>query len=176
LVADGYGKNYIHKYDRDRKYIKSFGGRGAILPAEEGKFNRCHGLAVDSPLVQTDARRLQTAKRNESTLGHRRQFRRDPPEGPAHAFRRSGLRNNLAIAEVMGRVTILGKDNQIIARSGDNPTFPSGQLRPRPRPVDRRHPELPARKSPFDNNGNVIVSEWSKFGRIHKFAISVNGK
>src|SRR5260370_3785500 len=24
LVADGYGKNYVHKYDKDRKYIKSF--------------------------------------------------------------------------------------------------------------------------------------------------------
>ncbi len=28
FVADGYGKNYIHKYDRDRKYVKSFGGPG----------------------------------------------------------------------------------------------------------------------------------------------------
>src|SRR5579862_5625040 len=26
FVADGYGKNWIHKYDRDRKYIMSFGG------------------------------------------------------------------------------------------------------------------------------------------------------
>ena len=47
FVADGYGKNWIHKYDRDRKYIMSFGGPGG-MPAEDGKFNRCHGLAVDT--------------------------------------------------------------------------------------------------------------------------------
>ena len=47
FVADGYGKNYIHKYDRDRKYLKSFGGPGG-MPAEDGKFNRCHGLTVDT--------------------------------------------------------------------------------------------------------------------------------
>src|SRR6266567_3691097 len=47
FVADGYGKNWIHKYDRDRKYVKSFGGPGGN-PAEDGKFNRCHGLAVDT--------------------------------------------------------------------------------------------------------------------------------
>src|SRR5436853_328779 len=46
FVADGYGQNWIHKYDRDRKYLMSFGGPGGN-PAEDGKFNRCHGLAVD---------------------------------------------------------------------------------------------------------------------------------
>ena len=28
FVADGYGKSWVHLYDKDRKYVKSFGGPG----------------------------------------------------------------------------------------------------------------------------------------------------
>lgn len=33
FVADGYGKKWIHKYDADRRYVKSFGGPGTVTPA-----------------------------------------------------------------------------------------------------------------------------------------------
>jgi hypothetical protein len=75
----------------------------------------------------------------------------------------------VAIAELQGRVTVLGKDNSIVAQVGDNPTT-----------TQRANFNLdPAQwtdgicNSPhgitFDRNGNLIVSEWSKFGRLHKF-------
>src|SRR5947209_2407614 len=40
FVADGYGQNWIHQYDKNQKYIRSFGGPGT----EPGKFKTCHGL------------------------------------------------------------------------------------------------------------------------------------
>src|SRR5436853_2488155 len=44
FIADGYGANYILKFDKERKFLKAFGGPGA----EEGKFNTCHGIALDT--------------------------------------------------------------------------------------------------------------------------------
>src|SRR5207249_1196436 len=43
FIADGYGSNYILKYDKMRRFVKIFGGPGA----EEGKFKTCHGIALD---------------------------------------------------------------------------------------------------------------------------------
>jgi hypothetical protein len=169
FVADGYGKNFIHKFDRDRKYVKSFGGPGGN-PAEEGKFNRCHGLAVDyrgpSPMLivcnresgrveqwDTDGNLVKVLERNLRM--------------PAAAHVRGDY---VAIAELQGRVTVLGKDNSIVAQIGDNPTT-----------AQRANFGLePAQwtdgvcNSPhavaFDRAGNLVVAEWSKFGRVLKFA------
>lgn len=44
FVADGYGNSRIAKFDKDGKFLKSWGSRGA----EEGKFNMLTSLAVDS--------------------------------------------------------------------------------------------------------------------------------
>ncbi|HSU55452.1 MAG TPA: hypothetical protein VLT36_15460, partial [Candidatus Dormibacteraeota bacterium] len=40
FIADGYGANYVLKFDKDRKFVKSFGGPGEA----EGKFKTCHGI------------------------------------------------------------------------------------------------------------------------------------
>src|SRR5262245_3220490 len=44
LVADGYGQSWIHRYDKERKYVKSFGGPGTEL----GKLHCPHGIWVDT--------------------------------------------------------------------------------------------------------------------------------
>lgn len=168
FVADGYGKNYIHKYDRDRKYLKSFGGPGGT-PAEDGKFNRCHGLAVDSrgkkPLLIVCNRESGRVEQWD-TDGNLVKVLQRNLRMPAAA---QVTGDYVAIAELQGRVTILGKDNSIVAQLGDNPKEPQ-----------RANFGLePAQwtdgicNSPhgitFDRAGNVVVSEWSKFGRVLKF-------
>ena len=42
-IADGYGQNWIHRYDKNQKYVASYGGRGK----GEGQFTTCHGIAFD---------------------------------------------------------------------------------------------------------------------------------
>ena len=44
FIADGYGSNYVLKFDKDRKFVKAFGGPGEA----EGKFKTCHGIALDT--------------------------------------------------------------------------------------------------------------------------------
>ena len=171
FVADGYGKNFIHKFDRDRKYVKSFGGPGGN-PAEEGKFHRCHGLAVDrrgpEPMLIVCNRESGRVEQWD-TEGNLVKILQRNLRMPAAAHVRGDY---VAIAELQGRVTILGKDNSIAAQVGDNPTA-----------AQRANFGLdPAQwtegvtNSPhgvaFDRSGNLIVSEWSRFGRVLKFATS----
>jgi peptidylamidoglycolate lyase len=171
FVADGYGKNWIHKYDKDRKYLKSFGGQGAS-PAEDGKFNRCHGLATD---LRGPKPLLVVCNRESGRVEHW------DTDGNLVKILLRGLRmpaaahvnkDYIAVAELQGRVTILGKDNNLLTYVGDNETV-----------ANRANFGLdPAMwkegtcNSPhgvaFDGAGNLVVAEWSRFGRLLKFKIS----
>jgi hypothetical protein len=42
-VGDGYGSSYVNQYDKNAKYIRTFGGKGK----EPGKLDCPHGIAVD---------------------------------------------------------------------------------------------------------------------------------
>ncbi len=170
FVADGYGKNWIHKYDRERKYIKSFGGPGGT-PAEDGKFNRCHGLAVDmrglKPMLIVCNRESGRVEQWD-TDGNLVKVLQRGLRMPA-AANVSG--DYVAIAELQGRVTILGKDNSIVAQIGDNPNASQrANFGLEPTQWSEGICNSPHGIT-FDRSGNVIVSEWSKFGRIHKFAV-----
>ena len=170
FVADGYGKNYIHKYDKDRKYLKSFGGPGGS-PAEEGKFNRCHGLAVDlrnkKPMLIVCNRESGRVEQWD-TDGNLVKILQRNLRMPATA---QVTGDYIAIGELQGRVTILGKDNSIVASVGDNP-----------KESQRANYGLPPSEwtegicnsvhgVSFDRAGNLIVAEWSQFGRILKFTV-----
>ncbi len=169
FVADGYGKNYIHKYDRDRKYIKSFGGPGGT-PAEDGKFNRCHGLTVD---LRSPKPLLIVCNRESGRVEHW------DTDGNLVSVLQRNLRmpatvyvagNYVAIGELQGRVTILGKDNSIVAQIGDNPDASQRANYG----LEPTHWTEGICNSPhgiaIDKAGNVIVSEWSQFGRLQMFA------
>jgi len=170
FVADGYGKNWIHKYDRDRKYISSFGGPGGT-PAEEGKFNRCHGLAVDlrgpAPMLIVCNRESGRVEQWDTDGNLVKVLQRDL-RMPA-AVNVKG--DYVAIAELQGRVTILGKDNSIVAQIGDNPnTSQRANYGLDPAQWTEGICNSPHGIS-FDRAGNIVVSEWSQFGRLHLFLI-----
>jgi len=76
------------------------------------------------------------------------------------------------IPELQGRVTVLDKTGAIVAQVGDNPE-----------PKQRGNFGLPQDQwqdgitnSPhgasMDKDGNLIVSEWSQFGHVHKFQLA----
>jgi hypothetical protein len=58
-VADGYGSQYILRYDAGGKYLSKFGGKSS-QPVNKGKFLQAHGVAIDTrgatPLVVCTAR------------------------------------------------------------------------------------------------------------------------
>jgi DNA-binding beta-propeller fold protein YncE len=168
FVADGYGKNWIHKYDKDRKYVKSFGGQGS-MPAEEGKFNRCHGLSVDrrgdTPLLVVCNRESGRVEHWDTDGNFVKVLIKDlRMPAAAHVNR-----TYIAIAELGGRVTILDRDNKVAAHVGDNPeaTYRANYGLEPDKWKDGvcNSPHAVA----LDRQSNLVVAEWSKFGRVCRF-------
>jgi len=170
FVADGYGKNYMHKYDRNRKYLKSFGGPGGT-PAEEGKFNRCHGLAVDmrgpKPLLVVCNRESGRVEHWDAEGNFVKVLQRNL-RMPAAAHVAGDY---VAIAELQGRVTILGRENGIVARIGDNPDEAQrANFGLEPSQWTEGICNSPHAVA-LDRAGNLVVAEWSQFGRALLFAV-----
>lgn len=164
-VADGYGSNYVLKFDKNRKFVKAFGGPGK----EEGKFNTCHGIALDPRGSQP---LLLVCNRNNDRVEHW------DLEGNFVRVIQKDLRMPAAVhikgdyavlPELKGRVTVLDKEGKIAAQVGDNPNESQRAnygLAP-------EHWKDGICNSPhgasMDKDGNLIVAEWSQFGHLHKF-------
>ena len=165
FVADGYGSNYVLKFDKDRKFVKAFGGPGEA----EGKFKTCHGIGLDTRQAKP---LLLVCNRNNNRVeywdldGNFVKVIQKDLRMPAAVH----IRGDYAvIPELQGRVTVLDKEGQIVAQIGDNPNE-----------KQRANFKLPPEQwkegicnSPhgasIDKDGNLIVTEWSQFGHLHKF-------
>jgi hypothetical protein len=164
-VADGYGSNYVLKFDKDRKFVKAFGGPGEA----EGKFKTCHGIAVDTRLGKP---LLLICNRNNNRVeywdmdGNFVRVIQKNLRMPAAVY----IRGDYAVfPELQGRVTVLNKDGSIAAQVGDNPNEKQRAnygLKPDQWKVGICNSPHGAA---MDKEGNLIVSEWSQFGHLHKF-------
>lgn len=165
LLADGYGAFYIHRYDRDGKWISSFGGAGE----GKGTFNTPHGIWIDdrdpaSPkIVVTDRAHntLQIFDMDGKYLQTITGFGL-----PANIDRQGDL---LLVPELGSRVSILGKNYEPLAQLGadgervgkvkgvrdDEKLWEDGKF---------VHPH----DACFDLKGNIIVAEWVRTGRVTK--------
>lgn len=167
FVADGYGSNYVLKYDKQRKFVKAFGGPGK----EEGKFQTCHGIALDTRLHKP---LLLVCDRNNNRIeywdldGNFVKVIQKDLRMPAAV----NIRGNYAVfPELQGRVTVLDKENNIVAQVGDNPN--AGQRANYGLPPDQWKDGIcnSPHGAAIDKDGNLIVTEWSKFGHVHKFVL-----
>jgi peptidylglycine monooxygenase len=59
-IADGYGSNFVLRYDRNGKFIARFGGNAGV-PAEQ-RLNSAHGIAVDLRAGADNATLLVTSR------------------------------------------------------------------------------------------------------------------
>jgi DNA-binding beta-propeller fold protein YncE len=164
-AADGYGSNHIFKFDKDRKFVKAFGAPG---PAP-GYFKTCHGIALDT---RGEKPLLFVCNRNNNRVEHWDldgnfvKIIQDNLRMPAAVH----IKGEYAIVpELQGRVTVIDKSGAIVAQVGDNPT--ANQRANFGLPEDQWSDGIT--NSPhgasMDKDGNLIVSEWSKFGHLHKF-------
>lgn len=165
FVADGYGSNYIYKFDKERKFVKAFGAPGA----EEGKFKTCHGIALD---MRGEKPLLFVCNRNNNRVeywdldGNFVKVIQKDLRMPAAVHIRG---ESAVVPELQGRVTVLDKAGRIAAQVGDNPE-----------PKFRANFGLTEDKwvdgitnSPhgasIDHEGALIVTEWSATGRVLKY-------
>ncbi len=165
FIADGYGANYVLKFDSTRKFVKAFGGPGK----EEGKFNTCHGIAVDmrqgKPLLLVCNRNSNRVEYWDLDGNFVKVIQKDL-RMPAAVH----IRGDYAVfPELQGRVTVLDKEGNIVAQIGDNPI--KEQRANFGLPPDQWKAGIcdSPHGASIDKDGNLIVSEWSKFGHLHKF-------
>ncbi|HYE72979.1 MAG TPA: peptidase [Blastocatellia bacterium] len=166
-VTDGYGENYIHRYNAKGDYVNSWGGKGT----EDGKFNTPHAIWIDTrdktPMVLVTDRanhRLQwftlDGKHVKTLEGKNEMLKL-----PATIHQRG---TDLVIGELDGRVTILDKDNKVVTHLGESAD-------PAKRKTNKVPPEqwldgqfIAPHGITWDKQGNIYVEEWSLAGRIVK--------
>lgn len=160
-VADGYGSNFVHQYDIEGNYKRTFGGAGD----GEGQLQQPHGIWVDT---RSAPARLVVADRANNRLqyftldGEHLSFVHDEAgiRQPCHFDLRHDL---MLIPDLSSQVTILNGRNEVVARLGDgHPT----ELRGAPRedfvPGKFVHPH----DAIFTRDGDIIVAEWVPIGRV----------
>ena len=166
FVADGYGANYVLKFDKDRKFVKAFGGPGK----EEGKFQTCHGIGLDT---RQSKPLLLVCNRNNNRVEHWdldgnfvRVIQKDL-RMPAAVH----IRGDYAVfPELQGRVTVLNKDGSIAAQVGDNPNEKQRANYGLPKDQWKDGICNSPHGASIDKDGNLLVAEWSAHGHLHKFA------
>lgn len=171
LLIDGYGSYYIHRYDKDGNWKSCFGGPESSTGAGRGKFNLPHGIWVDNrkgrepSLVICD--RANHAVQYLTLDG--RYIETLTGYGlPANADTYEDL---LVIPELHARVTLHGKDNEVVARLGDDVHRITNQnkqgIRGNPH-LWKQGKFIHPHDACFDNEGNILVAEWVVSGRITK--------
>jgi hypothetical protein len=165
-VSDGYGSYFVNQYDKNAKFIRTFGGNGK----DPGKLVQPHGLMIDE---RTSPQTLLVADRGNSRI---QRFSLDGKhiefiEGtllPCHFHARNG---DVVVPDLQGRVTLLNKDNRVIAHLGDAEAKSLRDLIPLR--LKERSEFIPGKfvcphGAVFDHAGNIFVVEWVEVGRVTK--------
>jgi len=166
-IGDGYGSHYIHQYDKDAKWVRTWGGTGS----DKGKMKTPHGLWLDDRPGRTPS--LVVADRANARLqyftldGEFIEFIQDV-SFPADLDVQGDI---LLCPDLHARVTLFNKDNKVISHLGYDPEWTKQVL------ADglklRRDPgKYQAGKfvhphdACFDHSGNIFVTEWVPQGRV----------
>lgn len=165
-VGDGYGSHFIHQYDKNAKWVRTWGGKGT----EPGQMQTPHGLWLDDRAGRAPS--LVVADRANGRLqyftldGRHLSFVTDV-SFPAHFDIQGDV---LLVPDLHARITLLGKDNRVLTHLGYDADWTKQVLdgfKLRTRPQDWQagrflHPH----DACFDRAGNIFVVEWVPTGRV----------
>ena len=163
-VTDGYATDYIHHFDRNGKYLASFGGK-----AEPYNFKTLHKLIIDT---RFDPPRILACDRANFRLVHLSldgkflgEYAKDLMNPAALAIHG----DYVATGEIKGRVTVLDKAGKIVEQFGlsdvpeERGTNKTEPAKWRPGIVTAPHGIA------FNDHGDIYVAEYNVYGRVHRF-------
>jgi hypothetical protein len=162
-VTDGYASDYIHRFDKNGKYLTSFGGK-----KEPYNFSTLHKLTMDTRFQPVRIIACDRANNRVVHLSLDGQFLGVVARDlllPA-AITISG--DYAIVGELKGQVTILDKSGAVVSRLGTYTGEGAGgnQLKPefwKPGIVVSPHGVA------VNDRGDLFVSEFNVFGRVHRF-------
>ncbi len=164
FVTDGYASDYVHRFDKNGKYLKSFGGR-----KEPYGFRTLHKIAVDARF--TPARIIGVDRANMRVVHM-------SLDGDFLGVVAKDLLLPAAVAvqgdyaligEIKGDLSILDKAGKVVLKLGSNSaadevgTNATPPAKWRPGIVTAPHGVA------FNAKGDVFVAEYSLAGRVHRF-------
>ncbi|MDU0352571.1 hypothetical protein RS130_00395 [Paraglaciecola aquimarina] len=166
-VVDGYSLDYIHKFDAKGNYLSTFGGQDSPY-----KFDNCHKIHIDprfepNRLICTDRKngRLVHMSLDGGLIGT---YARDLRRPSAVAF----YHDLAAVAEISGRVSLLDKSGKTISTLGTNEVAEEINTNVTTPNMWRNGIFTAPHGITFDNQGNLFVTEWNKWGRIVRFDLT----
>jgi hypothetical protein len=163
-VTDGYASDYVHRFDKTGKYLKSFGGK-----KEPYGFKTLHKIAIDT---RFDPPRIIGCDRANGRIVHLSLdgdflgvVAKDLLLPAAVAI----YGDDAVIGELKGRVTVLDKEGKVVQQFGANDKADEVGTN-KTEPAKWRTGIVTAPHGvACDAHGNVFVSEYSVFGRVHRF-------
>ncbi len=164
-VVDGYGRSHIFVFSRDGKHKATFGG-----PGEPYKFANTHKIFID--------RRFEPARVLCCDRGNKRMLHTDL-DGKILGVIATDMRNPssasfhgdlVCVAEIAGRVSVWNKEGKMVAECGTNPQTTNT---PGIEPKDWQQGIVTSPHGiTFDNDGNILETEWNKWGRVLKWKVT----
>ena len=162
-VTDGYASDYVHRFDHNGKYLKSFGGRKAPY-----NFSTLHKIALDTRfkparIIGCDRANMRVVhlSLDGDFLGVIATDLLLPAAVAIHG-------DYAAIGELKGQVTILDKAGKVVQRFGTyaGPGVGGNQIKPEQwLPGVTISPHGVA----FNQHGDLFVAEYNVTGRMHRF-------
>ena len=164
-IADGYGSSFVHQYNKDAEYIRTWGGKGS----EPGQMSCPHGIWIDA---RSGEEEIVVADRSNVRLQYFTldgEFKRIVDKDLLHPCHFDTMGDDLLIPDLHGRVTIFDKDNNLITHLGITPGVRKIDGYPN-LPHDQRHVGhfISPHGAMWDHEGNIFVAEWINDGRVTK--------
>lgn len=173
-ISDGYGQNWIHRYNVDGNYVSSINGS----EGSAGLFNCPHAIFIDRRKVESE---LYIADRGNGRVqvydlegSYKRTIGSDFLTTPS-AFATHG--DFLIIAELRARITILDRNDNLVCYLGNNEKVCNVEGWPNIKDKSGKITRTNLLKtgkfnSPHgvsvDKDGNLYIAEWLIGGRITK--------
>ena len=163
-VTDGYSSDYVHRFDKSGKYLKSFGGKAAPFG-----FSTLHKIAIDT---RFDPPRIIGCDRANGRVIHL------SLDGEFLGVVATDLLLPAAVAirgefavigEIKGRISVLDKAGKVVATMGANTAAEEvGTNKTEP---DKWRPGIVTAPHgvAFNDHGDIFVSEYNIYGRLHRF-------
>jgi len=165
-VFDGYGYSYVHCFDKNANYKFSIGGGGS----NPGQLSCPHAGNIDLRHAEPE---LYVADRGNNRIqvftldGKHKRFVKDEQNMPCNF---AYYKDEIYIPDLISRLTILDKNDKLIAHIGFGETMSKTPGWPNiPDKLEAGKFSAP-HQCRVDSHGDVYVAEWISTGRVTKLS------